>query len=217
MAYVQEIFPTRIYMNVCDRDIAQAIEFLRSVERAKTSDDVLGNYGYRSRDAYILNNPECAELRDWLEDCVNEYALEVAGYDVQGMGITQSWVSIKQPGQKHVAHAHPNSLISGAFYFDDGGESIIFTGHEHDFFKVKRNPEKAPWNTYALQPKQYGVVLFPSHLEHEVNTNNDTAERYSLSFNSLPLDSFGSDGDLTHIDYSCIIGKRITDKENNGN
>ena len=211
MAFVQEIFPTRIYMNVCDRDISQAIEYLMNVERAKTSKDILGNYGYRSRDAYILNNPECAELRDWLEDCLNEYATEVIGLDVEGMGITQSWVSIKQPGQKHVAHAHPNSVISGAFYFDEGGEPIIFTGHEHDFFKVRRNPEKAPWNTYSLQPKQYGVVMFPSHLEHEVGTNTSDTERYSLSFNSLPLGTFGSDGDLTHIDYSRIIGKRIQD------
>jgi uncharacterized protein (TIGR02466 family) len=215
MAYVQEIFPTRIYMNICDRDIEDAVEFLRTVDIADTEEEVIANYGYRSRDAYILNRPECASLRDWLEDCLNEYATEVVGLEVEGMGITQSWVTIKHPGQKHIAHKHPNSVISAAFYFDEGGEPITFYETNNDYFKVKRNPEKAPFNTYTLLPKKYGVVLFPSHLEHEVSINTSKEPRYSLSFNSLPLGSFGSDGDLTHIDYSRIIGKKLT--EYNGN
>jgi uncharacterized protein (TIGR02466 family) len=209
MAFIQEIFPTQIYMNVCDRDVDASVEFLRKVDIADTDDEVIANYGFRSKDAYILNRPECEPLRDWMEDCLNEYAIEVIGLDVEGMGITQSWVTIKQPGQKHIAHQHPNSVISGAFYFDEGGEPITFYDHNNDYFKVKRNLEKAPFNTYQLPPKRYGLVLFPSHLEHQVGVNTSDTDRYSLSFNSLPLGSFGSDGDLTHVDYSRIIGKKV--------
>ena len=31
--------------------------------------------------------------------------------------LSQSWVSRKLPGQHHTMHTHPNSLISGVFYY----------------------------------------------------------------------------------------------------
>lgn len=206
MAHIENIFPIPIYMNVCPVDITACVDFLNQVELAETSDEVIANYGYRSKDSYVLNNEECTPLRNWLVDCVDEYAKNVLGLEVEGMGITQSWLSIKRTGQKHTAHAHPNSVISGVFYFQDGDTPIMFTNHDHDFFKITRNPEIAPWNNYTIYPKGMGVILFPSHLEHEVIVN-ENEDRYSLSFNTLPLGSFGSEGDLTHIDYSRIIGR----------
>lgn len=207
MAHVENIFPIPIYMNICPVDITSCIDYLNTAELAETSDEVISNYGYRSKDSYVLNNDECTPLRNWLVDCVDEYAKSILGLEVEGMGITQSWLSIKRTGQKHTAHAHPNSVISGVFYFKDGDTPIMFSNHDHDFFKITRNPDIAPWNNYTIYPKGMGVVLFPSHLEHEVIVN-ENEDRYSLSFNTMPLGPFGSEGDLTHVDYSRIIGRK---------
>jgi len=206
MAHIQELFPTLIYMDLCDQDISSDVEYILNSEIADVSQQTKDNYGHRSKSAYVLNDNRALTLRNWIVDKLDDYAKNVLGYDIDGMGITQSWLSIKDTGHKHIAHKHPNSLISGVFYFEDSNTPILFTDDYKEYFKVNRNPEKAPHNIYNVMPKKYGLILFPSHLEHEVVTN-DNENRYSMSINSLPLSKMGSDGDLTEIDYSKIMGK----------
>lgn len=214
MARVEQLFPINIFMDMCNLDIEGDIAFLEKMPLAdspvlksgQSNDEAINNYGYRSQSFYVLNNPEVATLRNWIVDCLDEYAIKVLGYDISGMGITQSWVSIKDTAQRHLAHTHPNSLISGVFYFDDSETPITFTEEDKDFLMVKRNPEIAPYNQYHVHPMKYGVILFPSWLEHEVTVNNDV-KRSSLSFNSVPLEGFGSAGDLTEIRYDMIQGR----------
>ena len=206
MAQIQQLFPINIYMDVCTLDITQDVEHLLDLPLAKTSDDVIENYGYRSSSSYVLNDPKVSTLRNWIVDCLDEYAIQVLGYDIAGMGITQSWLSIKDNQQRHIAHKHPNSLISGVFYFDDHDTAITFTNQDNDFLMVKRNPEIAPYNQYHIQPTKYGLILFPSYMEHEV-TVNDEQKRYSMSLNSIPLGGFGSMGDLTELKYNMVQGR----------
>lgn len=209
MAHVQELFPTLIYMDICNLDIESDVEYIVNSEIAQVSDDVKDNYGHRSKSAYILNDNRALTLRNWIVEKLDDYALNVLGYKISGMGITQSWLSIKDTGHKHIAHKHPNSLISGVFYFEDSSTPILFTDDYKEYFKVNRDPQKAPHNIYNVMPRKYGLILFPSHLEHEVIVNEDS-NRYSMSLNSLPLGKMGSDPDLTEIDYSKIMGKVTT-------
>lgn len=206
MAHVEQLFPTLIYMDICNIDITKDVEYILSSEIANVSDDVKENYGHRSKSAYVLNNNNALTLRNWIVDRLDDYAKNVLGYDIDGMGITQSWLSIKDTGHKHIAHKHPNSLVSGVFYFEDSNTPILFTDDYKEYFKVTRHPQRAPHNVYNVMPKKYGLILFPSHLEHEVVVN-ENENRYSMSLNSLPLTKLGSDPDLTEIDYSKILGK----------
>lgn len=206
MGRVEQLFPTHIFMDICNLDIESDVTFLQKLPLAKTTDEVTDNYGFRSASSYVLNNPEVSTLRNWIIDCLDEYAIRVLGYDIAGMALTQSWVSIKDNSQKHIAHKHPNSLISGVFYFDDHDTAITFTKEDDDFLMVKRNVEIAPYNQYHVQPMKYGLILFPSWLEHEVTVNTDV-KRYSMSLNSVPIEGFGSAGDLTELKYDMIQGR----------
>ena len=206
MSRIEQLFPINIYMNICDSDIEKDVAFLKGLPLADTTDEVTDNYGFRSSSSYVLNNNEVSTLRNWIIDCLDEYAINVLGYDIAGMAITQSSVSIKDNSQKHIAHKHPNSLISGVFYFDDNDTAITFTKEDNDFLMVKRNTEIAPYNQYHITPMKYGLILFPSWLEHEVSVNTD-AKRYSMSLNSVPLGGFGSAGDLTEFKYDMIQGR----------
>ncbi len=121
-------------MNICDSDIEKDVAFLKGLPLADTTDEVTDNYGFRSSSSYVLNNNEVSTLRNWIIDCLDEYAINVLGYDIAGMAITQSSVSIKDNSQKHIAHKHPNSLISGVFYFDDNDTAITFTKENYCVF-----------------------------------------------------------------------------------
>ena len=136
MGRVEQLFPTHIFMDICNLDIEGDVTFLQKLPLAKTTDEVTDNYGFRSASSYVLNNPEVSTLRNWIIDCLDEYAIRVLGYDIAGMALTQSWVSIKDNSQKHIAHKHPNSLISGVFYFDDHDTAITFTKEDDDFLMV---------------------------------------------------------------------------------
>ena len=41
-------------------------------------------------------------------------------------------------------------------------------------------------NEYIIDPQPNTLLLFPSHLQHMVTTNNSTQERLTLAFNVIP-------------------------------
>jgi len=79
-----------------------------------------GDYGV---DKYILNKPECASLKDKLNDAIKKYAyIELRAQENIKFYITNSWVVRHKPGDWAQDHVHTNSIISGVYYFDVSGE-----------------------------------------------------------------------------------------------
>ena len=96
-------------------ELSGIIPFLDA--QAPNSGSDVANYGERSNNSYILNEPECVEVKKFVLQHVKEFAENTLLYDYNTWEISQSWVSRKQPGQHHTMHTHPNSLISGVFYW----------------------------------------------------------------------------------------------------
>ena len=44
---------------------------------------------------------------------------------------------------------------------------------------------------YAINPQNGLILLFPSEVWHQVNTNKSDKTRYSLAFNVMPVGVFG--------------------------
>lgn len=202
---VQEIFPTQVGLSVCDIDIESEIQYLRNLEMAEPSEEVILSYGYRSENTSVLDDPQVYRLRNWIIDQLDRYAIEILGYDVNGMGITQSWITQKASGQTHMPHKHPNSLISGVFYFEDHEAAMTFTDERTECIHVEKR-QNAPNNQFSIQPLRYGLVLFPSWVLHGVGKNTGPV-RTSLAFNTLPLNGFGDIGDCRNVSYNNIKGK----------
>lgn len=211
---VLSLFPTPVYINVCDIDLASSLTVLENCELSSVSEDWQKEYGLRSEDTYILDKEECKPLRDWILANVNTFANKILGYQTPTFALTQSWVTLKSPGERHTAHRHPNSIISGVFYWQDGYvEPIIFHRQEvsgmHSALKMTVDPGisqfEYTWDSYTVQPRKNTLVLFPSHLKHSVNPVKGNSVRKCLAFNAMPTGKIGNRGGLDELDFSRLI------------
>lgn len=185
-------------------------EFLNSQLVRETTNQKAEQFGRVSENTYILNNETCLGLSGFiLQECL-DFAQNVFGYDVNKMQFTQSWISIKYPGQSHFIHSHPNSIISGVYYFsehDSPIEPIIFhkpyanfnNRLEVEFDAQKADQSQFAWTTFTMQPETDMLLLFPSHLQHSVGTNTTNEIRKSLAFNVIPTEFLGSSKRLTEL------------------
>ena len=127
--------------------------------------------------------------------------------------ITQSWLSIKQPGQEHIMHSHANAIISGVFYFGNDGdvEGLTFSKNAYVASTWMMDPMLNPnisnqfaFTEITLRVENYMICLFPSYLAHKVSTNTTDKPRYSIAFNAVPRYGLGVEGDLTELEFARV-------------
>lgn len=171
--------------------------------------------GRISKTRYVLAQPKYEVFLNILEEYITEFATEIECLNIEKMQITQSWVSVKKPGQHHAKHSHGNSIISGVYYFGDNSFNSAITFHKNynqtntNNLFVPQNNEKAggseyAWNAYTINPTKDTLILFPSHLAHSVATNETNSDRKCIAFNSLPIKKLGSYLDSTEIFYENL-------------
>ena len=123
---INNLFPTPIYMNNLDRPFTKQ-ELLFVKEQNKHCSKNKGNIN--TKDNYILKRKELKNIKKFLDKCCKDYLKKIIcpKNDLQ-LYITQSWLNYTEENQYHHQHAHPNSVISGVFYFDCDKENdkILF-------------------------------------------------------------------------------------------
>lgn len=175
-------------------------------------------YGGSSTNVMILRDLVMKDLRDVILKNAAEMAREVMGIDTKEMVDVLSWVTVKKPNQYHTGHYHPNSIISGVYFFDDHTENMPLVFEEsvaiaNDYILRPRtvHPEemaKVPFPTplsYAMQVNKGSLLLFPSYVKHCVAPNNTPFNRYSLAFNLVPKEGLGNQGELTRLHYEDVL------------
>jgi uncharacterized protein (TIGR02466 family) len=149
----------------------------------------------------ILDEPELEEIRAFIESSLQEILLRIYNPGTTcGLRITQSWCSYIEGGGYHLMHSHPNSFLSGVFYFkaDPKRDSIRFFRHEHQPYMFPT----ARWNRWIAGscrfPARPGDLLtFPSSLLHQVDPINGERMCVSLAFNTFPTGELGDERELT--------------------
>jgi uncharacterized protein (TIGR02466 family) len=205
---VVPIFPIPVYFAICEDDIKQSIDYMENAPIDLEKDqDTLKEYGTISADNYILNRPEMTSLREWIMNHVDNYARNVLAWDFNKIDLTMSWVSIKEKGQRHKYHIHPNSLISGVFYWDtDDIEPISFLRpRKFTNFEIERNENiDAPYafDHHNFTPRKNTLILFPSETQHSVGKIKQDLPRKSLAFNTFIFEKIGRPDSLTELDLS---------------
>jgi uncharacterized protein (TIGR02466 family) len=128
-----------------------------------------------------------------LVSCVNRAAAAVLRFLRIGhtaFEITACWATILAPGAEHRIHSHPNNYLSGVYYLRTlpGADTINF----HDPRRqagIIRPPvtELTAENTdqVVVRVQEGTLLLFPSYLEHSVDSNSSREERISISFNII--------------------------------
>jgi len=188
-------------------------EYFESQPMRDQDKQITQEYGRVSANVQILNEPEVKTLSDFILGNGLFFANTLMGWDITEMKFSQSWISQKEPGQFHTRHTHPNSVISGVYYFaDDKGidlQQIVFhkntkpATYTNSFTPAENlelsNKSHFAWSYFTITPKKDLLLLFPSFLEHSVGTNITPFVRKSLAFNMVPADGIGSDAALTRL------------------
>jgi len=103
--------------------------------------------------------------------------------------ITQSWINVTKPGGHHPKHIHPNSIISGVYYYKmEESDGIAFYDPN---WKIKQAIRIEPVKgsplggiSMSIRADAHQLFLFPSWMEHGVHPNPQaTTDRISISFN----------------------------------
>lgn len=205
MSDIQSLFGTPVcktYLPDRYANIIQSFDQYESDERADVA-----NYGHRSKNSYILDEPQCHSLRDYILEQVRQFAYDYLCYDYSAYRMSQSWLSYKEPGQHHTMHTHPNSLVSGVFYFGPSDQKTPAIRFHNARVGVNSQTIK-PAMRKGYNPDVMNVdfeagmmVLFPSYLHHSVPVNNTNTVRCSLAFNVIPTKGFGEEGNLTELKF----------------
>ena len=163
-----------------------------------------------------MDEPECVDLKKFVLDLAKDFAQNTLMYDYDEWTFSQTWVTWKEPGQQHVPHTHPNSVISSVFFYgygEEGTPAIMF--HKNDSqgngqtIMVKEKPDKRPspfaWKSFTVPFKAGTLLMFPSYFRHSVPPNKTQYTRKSVSMNIVPKGGLGDPHSLTELLFNKVL------------
>jgi len=200
-----QIFPSPVLITKYEPSIEEEFKFIEKLRYIEQKE----NKNFKSDDTYLLKHKELSKIKDFINKSLNRFTQNV--YQTkQRLVVTQCWANRNPPNSKHHEHVHPNSIISGVFYFRQTKTlpPIQFSKSIQESFKL--NPEKynqVNSETFLLPMVDGELVLFPSSLRHSVPFNKGNETRYSMSFNTFCIDELGSRDSLTHLNIRELYGQ----------
>jgi len=194
---MHSLFPTPVMFDRFYRDFTEEeIEFVNGLEQRPNEGNTTSVENYALR-----KFSELKEISDFVDKCVNKYLHMVyAPKNDVSLYVTQSWFNYTKPGQYHHKHAHPNSFVSGVFYFNADREKDKIYFYNDGYQRLKLPPKE--WNLWNSESWYFNIasceiVLFPSSLTHMVQTVEAEETRISLAFNTFLKGYVGAEEDLT--------------------
>ena len=200
-----QIFPTPVLIIKYEHSIEEEFKFIEKLRYIEQK----ANGNFKSDDTYLLKHQELSEIKGFFLQSLNKFTQNIL-QTKQKLVVTQCWTNRNPRHSKHHEHVHPNSIISGVFYFRQSKTlpPIQFSKSIQD--GIKLSPEKysnVNAETFLLPMVDGELVLFPSSLRHSVPINIGNEERYSMSFNTFCIDELGSKESLTHLNLKELYGQ----------
>ena len=202
-----QLFPTPILIAPYPLDYSKELEWIRNKDCRKENgggDAGQGqkiHYNRQSEDTFVLDRPELANIRAFIESKLAKFVKEIMASDDQ-LVITQSWLNKAKKGESHHEHVHPNSMVSGVWYpqIHEQLPPIQFRSrNQRDITLSTKTYNTFNSATFMLPMKRGELILFPSNLTHSVPANQMEEERISLSFNTWPKGNMGDERSLTYL------------------
>lgn len=199
---IQPLFSTPIY-------VCEDVEYRVNESEKNCINSILTSLAYNdnlmmSNDAYVLRNLALRNILKLCQKHLNIYTKEVLRIQ-QDFYITNSWITAKNKGQGHHKHNHQNCIFSGVFYINatenmggltfhdkQGYLSNFNFGYSYDDFNIYNS------SSWQFPVKTGTLIIFPSHLTHSADKNEDDGTRIVIGFNSFVSGSFGMEEDALY-------------------
>jgi uncharacterized protein (TIGR02466 family) len=158
-----------------------------------------------SKNTFILNENEMVDINKFCNDALQIYFKNVINpLTNTSIKITQSWINYTKLNGYHHEHDHPNSIISGVFYFSADKDKDMISFRRNDYKQIQILYKEAnDYNTIQtdIKVESGDLVLFPSNISHYVPRIENSKTRTSLAFNSFV---YGDIGLPEHLNYVKI-------------
>tara|TARA_B100001989_G_C24338145_1_gene363610 strand:- start:76 stop:675 length:600 start_codon:yes stop_codon:yes gene_type:complete len=184
------VFPTIIHqfdVNGFDDIQNQLIDYAYEFKNKNPEGVKVSNYGGWQSPNFDVND-ENDLLQSFIINCLSNFPNidKSINFDVD------AWININKPGDYNTKHHHPNCHLSGVLWvkapeecgriqFQSPVEFQTYTEVQSytEEFKNSNNY----FHTYYFSPIEGRILVFPSHLQHEVLENKSNEDRISVSFN----------------------------------
>ena len=102
--------------------------------------------------------------------------------------ILNMWSIINKKHTFNIRHAHPNSLLSAAYYVKAKKNSGRITFFDPKEVKTMYHPPINQYNEISseaikMEPEEGKLLIFPAYLQHSVEENLSDDDRIVISFN----------------------------------
>ena len=127
-------------------------------------------------------------INNFLVDCLSELPFVDKPFSYR----LDAWININKNGDSNMPHVHPTSHLSGVMWLKcpKNCGQIVFTSpydfvgaKEYEIYSDDFQQEHSSYTLYRLNPTEGFIILFPSHLLHQVNPNESNEDRISIAFN----------------------------------
>jgi len=200
-----QIFPTPLLITKYEGSLVDELKHIDTLEWIEQK----ANGNFKSKDTYLLNHEQFKNVKIFIYESLNKFTKEVLMSN-QRLVVTQCWLNKNPKGSKHHEHVHPNSIISGVFYFKQDPKLPPISFSKANQETMKLDPKKynnLNSETFLLPCTDGELILFPSNLKHSVPINMEDEPRISMSFNTFSIDALGSEDSLTHLDIRRMMNE----------
>ena len=197
-----EIFPTILWKTNLDYNFDEDERELISGSLDNPKQNAYGNL--QSQETYLLNNPKLLSFKKVLTVCAQEFFDYIHRPEHPfEIYITQSWTNLTKKDVSHGRHYHPNSFISGVFYYQTTDKDYCqFTdplAGSHQLTIPTIQHERYNSRLWDIPVGNNDLLLFLSTVQHEVPKKEHPGDRISLAFNTFIKGDLGREIDLTSL------------------
>ena len=184
------VFPVPIHqfdVNGFDEIQNELIDYAYDLKKKYPEGNLLSNRGGWQSKGFDVND-ENDKLHQFIVNCLSQFPYIKISVKL----LLHGWININKPGDYNVMHSHPTNDLSGVIWLKapkDSGRIVFvspfnFKSYREmssytDDFKKSFNIDES----YYFNPIAGRILVFPSHLQHEVLENKSNEDRISVSFN----------------------------------
>lgn len=188
---IKTLFSIPITNTILNLDLKELVAFSLETKNKDKGKSFTNIGGWQSNN--LKDKPPCIGILEKniiynIKILQKEYGLKKTAQPV----IESIWVNINNKGDSNDRHVHPGCVFSGVFYVQCDEEcpaNLLFFNPSYDLIQYDwKKPLYEKFNEHNssmwyFSPKPNNLILFPSWLQHSVESNPSLNTRISISFN----------------------------------